>query len=140
MTKAIVIPADKDQPVRWAEHADNDYRSMTALVFGGDRDGGTYTMSTAGTAERHVSFFYDDNGLFRLDAGEDLADIINLRAMNLWADLDGVRLEDFSVPLVGDYVVVGDTDDEGYSTDAPDWVMDFEFTWHNIYRVSRTGE
>jgi hypothetical protein len=140
MTKAIVIPADREQPLRWAEHANDDYRSMTALVFGGNRDGGTYTMSTVGTPEKHVSLFYDDEGLFRLDAGEDLADIINLRAMELWAHLDNVRLEDFSVPLVGDYVVVGDSDDEGYSMDAPEWVMDFPFRWHNTYRVSKRSE
>lgn len=135
MTRAIVIPSDKDLPLRWAEHSNGDWKSMTALVFGGNRDGGTYTMSTVGDEDKHVSMFYDDEGLFRLEAGEHLPDIINLRAMQLWATLDGVQLEDFRVPLVGDYVVVGDADDEGYSMDAPAWVMDFPFTWHTHIKI-----
>jgi hypothetical protein len=135
MTKAIVIPADATQPLRWAEHTNDDYKSMTALVFGGNRDGGLYSMSTVGNDKR-VSLFYDDEGLFRLDAGEKLPDIINLRAMQLWASLDGdLAITDFRVPLVGDYVVVGDADIEGYSKDAPAWVMDFPFDWPNKYQI-----
>ncbi len=134
MTRAIVIPSDKNQPLRWADHSNGDYKSMTALVFGGDRDGGLYSMSTVGEGDKHLSFFYDDEGLFRLDS-EDLPDIINLRAMQLWATLDGWQLSDFSVPLVGDYVVVGDADEDGNSMDAPGWVMDFPFTWHTHIKI-----
>lgn len=133
-TKVIVIPSDKDQPVRWDEYDHSDYRNLTALVFDGKRDG-TYSMSTVGDSDRHVSLFFDDEGLFRLEAGEELPDIINLRAMQLWADLDHVSINDFSVPLIGTYVVVGDSDEDGNSMDAPAWVMDYPFTWHQKYVV-----
>lgn len=137
MTKAIIIPSDATQPLRWAEYDNGDYRNLTALVFRGDRNGGTYSMSTVGEGDRHVSLFYDDEGLFRLEAGEELPDIINLRAMELWAELDGVTINDFAVPLIGDYVVVGDADDEGNSMDAPAWVMDYPFIWHQMYVVRK---
>jgi len=141
MSKAIIIPSDKDQPVRWAEHENGDYKSMTALVFGGNRDGGMFSMSTVGDEDKRVSLFYDDEGMFRLES-ENLPDIINLRAMQLWATLEGhASIEEFSVPLIGDYVVVGDADEEGNSMDAPSWVMDFPFTWHtHIKLVTREVE
>jgi hypothetical protein len=135
MSKAIIIPADKTQPLRWAEHDNGDYKSLTALVFGGNRDGGMFSMSTVGEGDHHLSFFYDDEGMFRLEA-EELPDIINLRAMELWAHLDGVKLDDFAVPLIGDYVVVGDADDDGNSMDAPEWVMNFPFSWHKRYVIT----
>lgn len=135
MTRAIVIPSDKTLPLRWAEHSSNDWKNMTALVFGGNREGGTYSLSIVGEGDKQVSLFYDDNGLFRRDAGEKLADIINLRAMELWAYCEGVNIEDFEVPLIGDYVVVGDADDEGNSTDAPAWVAEYPFKWHRKYVV-----
>jgi hypothetical protein len=122
MSKAIIIPSDESQPLRWAEHNSDDWKSMTALVFGGDRDGGTFSASVVG---QDVTFFYDDEGLFRPDAG----DHVNARAMQLWADIEGLSVRDFAVPLIGDYVVVGPADDEGSSTDAPAWVMDHPFTW-----------
>jgi hypothetical protein len=141
MSKAIIIPSDKTQPVRWADHANNDYRSMTALVFGGNRDGGMFSLSIVGEGDKRISLFYDDEGLFRLD-NEKLPDIINLRAMELWAWCDGVvDISDFNVPLVGDYVVVGDADDDGNSTDAPAWVMEYPFSWHQrIIIVEKEGE
>ena len=135
MARAIVIPADKTKPLRWADHPKDDWKNMTALVFNGNREGGTYTMSTVGDrAERRVSLFYDDEGLFRIEAGEHLPDIINLRAMELWAFCEGgMNLTDFRVPLVGDYVVVGDADSDGNSMDAPEWVAMFPFEWHQKY-------
>lgn len=142
MSRAIVIPSDGTQPLRWADHDNEDYKSMTALVFGGNRDGGLYSLSTVGDdPERRVSFFYDDEGLFRLERGESLPSIINLRAMQLWADLEGgMDIFDFRTPLVGDYVVVGDSDDEGNSTDAPAWVMDYPFDWHSKYLIVEKEE
>jgi hypothetical protein len=134
MSKAIIIPSDKTQPLRWADHANNDYKSMTALVFGGNRNGGMFSMSTVGDGDKHLSFFYDDEGLFRLDS-ENLPDIINLRAMQLYATLEGMQLTDFTVPLIGDYVVVGDADEDGNSMDAPGWVMEFPFTWHTHIEI-----
>jgi len=137
MARAIVIPADKTKPLRWVDHPSDDWKNMTALVFNGDRDGGTYTMSTVGdTADKRVSLFYDDEGMFRLD-NENLPDIINLRAMELWAHCDGgLDITDFRVPLIGDYVVVGDADEDGNSLDAPEWVADFPFDWHKTYIIT----
>jgi hypothetical protein len=140
MSRAIVIPADKTQPLRWEDHPEGDWQNMTALVFNGDREGGTYSLSTIGMPDRRVSLFYDDNGLARLD-NESLPDIINLRAMQLWATCEGVMdITDFNVPLIGTYVVVGDADEEGNSMDAPAWVMDFPFTWHEKYIVTEKDE
>ena len=136
MTRAIVIPSDKTQPLRWADHSSDDWKNMTALVFNGNREGGTYSLSIVGEGDKCVSLFYDDNSLFRLDAGEKLQDCINLRAMELWAYCDGVKIEDFAVPLIGDYVVVGDADDEGNSKDAPAWVAEYPFKWHLKYIVT----
>jgi hypothetical protein len=137
MTRVIVIPFDGTQPLRWVDHPEGDYKNMTALVFDGDRDGGTYSLSVVGQGDRQVSMWYDDEGLFRLDRGEKLSDIINLRAMELWASVHGddMGIFDFVVPLVGTYVITGREDDEGNSLDAPDWVMDFPFTWHEKYLV-----
>ena len=137
MTRAIVIPADKTQPLIWADHSSDDWKNMTALVFNGDREGGTYALAIVGDADdKRVSLFYDDNGLSRLDSG-NLPDIINLRAMELWAYCQGdVHIEDFEVPLIGDYVVVGDADEDGNSTDAPAWVAEYPFKWHLKYIVS----
>lgn len=142
MTKAIIIPSDGTQPIRWTEYGKGGWKDMTALVFGGNRDGGTYSMSTVGTTpDKRVSLFYDDEGLFRLDAGEKLPDVINLRAMELWSHCEGgIDIEQFSVPLIGDYVVVGDADDEGNSMDAPAWVADFPFVWHNTYLIIEQEE
>lgn len=139
MTRAIIIPSDGNLPLRWVDHPEGDYKNMTALVFDGDRDGGTYSLSVVGQGERQASLWYDDEGLLRLDAGENLPDIINLRAMELWAHLDGdLSIFDFKVPLVGTYVVTGEADDEGNSLDAPAWVMDYPFTWHNEYLIVET--
>lgn len=140
MTRAIVIPSDKTQPLRWVDHPSNDYKNMTALIFDGNRDGGTYSLSIVGEGDRQVSLWYDDEGLFRLEAGEKLPDIINLRAMELWAHIDGVKITDFSVPLIGTYVVTGDADDDGNSMDAPAWVMDYPFSWHTKYVITEREE
>lgn len=142
MSRAIIIPADKNLPLRWVDHPADDWKNMTALVFNGNRNGGTYSMSTVGnTDDKRVSLFYDDEGLYRLDAGEKLADIINLRAMELWAHCDGgLDIMDFRVPLIGDYVVVGDADDEGNSKDAPAWVADYPYDWHNTYIITEREE
>jgi hypothetical protein len=141
MTRAIVIPCDGTQPLRWVDHPEGDYKNMTALVFDGDRDGGTYSLSVVGNEDRQVSMWYDDNGLFRLDQGEKLSDIINLRAMELWSSLTGgMDIFQFVVPLVGTYVITGQADEEGNSLDAPAWVIGFPFTWHDKYLVVENDE
>ena len=134
MSRAIVIPADAKLPLRVVDHPANDYKNMTALVFDGDRNGGTYSLSIVGKGEKEVSLWYDDNGLARLD-NEKLPDIINLRAMELWAWCDGVTLNDFAVPLIGDYVVTGQADEDGNSLDAPDWVYSYPYSWHTRYVI-----
>jgi len=140
MTRAIIIPADGTQPLRWVDYAKGDYKNMTALVFDGNRDGGTYSLSIVGRGDKEVSLWYDDNGLARLD-NEKLPNIINLRAMEIWASLDGgLDIFDFRVPLIGTYVVTGQSDEEGNSTDAPSWVMDFPFSWHNKFSIIEKAE
>lgn len=140
MTRAIVIPSDKTLPLRWADHSSDDWKNMTALVFGGNREGGTYSLSIVGEGDKQVSLFYDDNSMFRLES-EKLPDIINLRAMELWAYCDGgLDITDFEVPLIGDYVVVGDADAEGNSMDAPAWVAEYPFKWHKKYIVTEMEE
>ena len=135
MSRAIVIPFDKSLPLKWVEHPEGDWKHMTAMVFDGNREGGTYSLSTVGEGEKEVSLWYDDNGLARLDS-EHLPDIINLRAMELWAYCaGGLRLDDFRVPLVGTYVVTGAADKEGNSMDAPEWVAAFPFEWHTKYLI-----
>lgn len=136
----IVIPADQSQPVREDSYDDSDYKNLTALIFNGDRDG-TFDRMTADNEGEEVTFWFDDNGLFRLD-NEEVADVINLRAMELYAFASGMGTEpsaiyDYSVPLIGDYVITGGGDEEGNSLSVPGWIKDYPFTWHNRLGVRK---
>lgn len=121
----ILIPADGAKPVQRTSYDTSDYKNLTALIFNGDRDGTFQCMTSADSLGHEVTFWFDDEGLFREDAGE----AVNARAMQLYAHLEGMKVEDFSVPLVGDYVITGGADEDGESLDAPGWIMDFPFTW-----------
>lgn len=139
----IVIPADKEQPVRRDTYDSSDYKNLTALIFSGDRDGTFDRMASIDEHGEEVTLWFDDEGLYRLkdEGGEhELADIINLRAMQLYAFLEHADIHSFSVPLLGDYVITGGADEEGESLPAPDWIMDFRFDWHNRYEVRKVGE
>lgn len=134
----ILIPADKTKPVARTTYDSSDYTNLTALIFNGDRTGTFDGMTTAadGPYEEEITFWFDDNGLARAD-NEEIADIINLRAMQLYAHMTGMPLRSFAVPLIGDYVITGGADDEGESLDAPAWIMDFPFDWHNRYTMMK---
>jgi hypothetical protein len=121
----VVIPFDNDKPVRRESYDTTNYKNLTRLIFDGGTDGTFSCMTSADSLGHEVTFWFDDEGLLRNDAGNR----INARAMQLFGHLEGVGVEDFAVPLVGDYVITGGVDDEGESLDAPGWVMDFGFTW-----------
>jgi hypothetical protein len=135
----IVIPANKDLPVRRESYDSTDYTNLTALIFAGDRDGTFDRMVSADPNDGEVTLWFDDNGLARLDH-EDVNDVINLRAMQLYSHLEGVDLEDYAVPLIGDYVITGGCDEEGESLDAPAWIMDYPFSWHTRYTLQSRKE
>lgn len=136
----LVIPADKDQPVRTDSYDSADYKNLTALIFNGDRDG-TFDRMTLDNEGEEITLWFDDNGLERMDS-EELADIINLRAMELYAFASGLgtepsALHDFSVPLIGDFVVTGGADEDGDSLPAPAWLADYPFTWPDRIGIRR---
>lgn len=138
MINVIIIPADKDKPIREAEYDSTDYKNLTALIFDGDRDG-TFDVMTAEDHGDEVSFWFDDNGLARLD-NEEVGDVINLRAMELYCHMTGTEMKDYGVPLIGDYVITGGADEEGESVSVPAWVKDFPFSWHTKYIVRQRRE
>lgn len=142
MVKAVLIPADVSKPVQEVSFNDTDYRNLTALIFDGSRDGTFDRMATANSLGAEVTFWFDDNGLARLES-EDLADVINLRAMELYAHYEGMgrdplkAIDRFNVPLVGDYVITGGADEEGNDLDVPFGVAGFPFTWPGRVGVRR---
>lgn len=138
MINVIIIPADRHKPIREAQYDSTDYTNLTALIFDGNRDG-TFDVMTAEDSGDEVSFWFDDNGLARLD-NEEVGDVINLRAMELYGHMTGNGLQDYGVPLIGDYVITGGADEDGESMPAPAWVKDFPFTWHNKYIVRARKE
>lgn len=138
MINAILIPSDRTQDVRTVQYDDSDFTNLTALIFNGDRTG-TFASTTISSPRGTVSFWYDDEGLFRLGT-EKINDIINLRAMELWAFLENATIHDFGTPLVGDYVILGGADEDGNSLPAPDWVKELTFTWPNRYDFQASTE
>lgn len=120
--KAVLIPFDESKPVEVIdlapgldaiyEHVAPDSRCFTGL-------GGSdfYLMG-------------DDEGLFHEDAGNR----INARVMQLYAEDNGVGIRQFHSPLVGDWLVVGPADEEGETTDVPQRVIDFTYSWTTVPR------
>ena len=132
--KCILIPADASKPVREVGYDTSDYTNLTALIFDGDREG-TFDRMVGEKDGEQVTLWFDDEGLFRLER-EDIADCINLRAMQLFSHLNGdIDIRQYSTPLIGDYVITGGADDEGESLDCPAWVGGYDFTWHQKYSV-----
>lgn len=137
--KCVLIPNDASKPVREVEYDTADYRNLTALIFDGNREG-TYDRMVGEKDGEQVTLWFDDNGLFRLDS-EEVNDIINLRAMELYSHLNGdIPIQMYGVPLVGDYVITGGADEEGESLDVPDWVKDYPFKWHQMFTVEKAPE
>lgn len=137
--KCVLIPNDASKPVREVEYDTDDYTNLTALIFDGKRDG-TFDRMVGEKDGEQVTLWFDDNGLFRLDS-EEVNDIINLRAMELYSHLNGnIPIHQYGVPLIGDYVITGGADEEGESLDVPGWVKDYPFTWHAVYTVEKAPE
>jgi hypothetical protein len=141
----LLIPANNNLPVREVEYDNSDYKNLTALIFDGDRTGTFDRMSVRDEESGDdVTFWFDDDGLARLDS-EDLADIVNLRAMELFAFLAGYgtqpdAIQKYGVPLVGDYVLTGGADEEGDSLPYPGWLKEYPFTWPAKIGIRRNDE
>lgn len=63
----------------------------------------------------------------RNDAGER----VNARAMQLLAWGEGVGIDAFASPLCGDFLAVGPVDGNGNSTNIPQRIIDFKFSWRS---------
>jgi hypothetical protein len=122
--RALLIPFDDDKPVEVVQidGLDDIYKyvapdSRMFEVLGSDK----------------FDLLLDEEGgpMMRNDAG----DRINARAMELYADAEGVGFGDFMVPLCGDYLAAGPVDRRGEMTDVPQEVIDFPFSW----RIKRDG-
>lgn len=131
--KVVLIPADKTKPVQEVDYDQSDYKNLTALIFDGKRDG-TFQRFSLDHGDDDVTFWYDDEGMFRLD-NEELPDIINLRAMELVSHVSGGMPIQQIEPLIGDYVITGGADDEGDSLPAPAWIKDHPFKWQDQYLI-----
>lgn len=112
--KAILIPHDRTKQIEVVDMNGDDFRQITQKVAA-DPEHGLFSCSTIGGGR--ASLWYDDEGLYTQPEN------VNTRAMALWAALDRVSIVDFAVPLVGDYLVTGPADDEGYTTSVPVEVM-----------------
>lgn len=116
--KALFIPCDGDQPVEWLDlpvGRDAIYEKVAP-------------RSRMFEAVRGESFdlLGDEEGMFH----PDVANRINARAMQLLAhDFGQTDASGFRSALVGDFLVVGPPTARGNSSDAPEWVKDFAFTW-----------
>lgn len=106
--RMLVVPAD-DQTRVSVVNVEED--QITSLVFAEHPEWSELTFS-AFNAQK-IQCAYDDLGLFRQ------GDRMNARAMFLWAALRNMSVNDFQVPLVGNFVFFG-YDDEGESIDIPD--------------------
>ena len=137
--KVVLIPSDPTKPVQEVDYDEADYTNLTALIFDGDRSGTFQAFSLGNVRDGDVlTFWHDDDGLARLET-EDIGDVVNLRAMELVGKLSACGIRDI-VPLIGNYVITGDADDEGESLPAPAWVKDHEFTWHHRYGVRKVAD
>jgi hypothetical protein len=116
--KAVLIPFDDTKPVEVVEVEQNDLDRLYDLVA-------PDTRLITGMRMSDAYLFGDDEGLLRNDAG----DRINARVMQLFADDNKMGLHDFHSPLVGDWLVVGPSDDDGNNTDVPQRVIDFAYSW-----------
>lgn len=134
--KVVLIPSGTQRPVVETDYDSSDYTNLTALIFNGDRTG-TFDRMVTDDSGDEVTFWFDDNGLARLETEEGHTELVNFRAMELYAHMTGSAIKDFSVPLVGDYVITGGTDDEGESLDVPTWIKDFPYTWHSRYAMRK---
>lgn len=115
--KAVLIPFDESKPVEVIDLAPGidaiyDHVAPDTRCFTGLNGSDFYLMG-------------DDEALLR----DDAMDRINARAMELYGRDNGAGIRDFRSPLCGDFLVVGPADHEGETTDVPQRVIDFTYTW-----------
>lgn len=132
--KVLLIPSDATKPVEVKDYDQSDYKNLTALIFDGNREGLYDRFSMYDHNEEDITFWYDDEGMFRLDT-EELSDIVNLRAMQLVSHVSGHVPINQIQPLIGNFVITGGADDEGNSLPAPEWLHTAEFDWHLRYAI-----
>lgn len=119
--KALVIPADWQEPVR-VEEVSNAFGFAKDLIF----DGKHGLLDVAVLQPRHdgpenldISMYFDEEGLY------NRPNEINVRAMSLYSAYTGASPISWAVPLVGPYVIVGyEFDEDGEpDRDVPDAVV-----------------
>jgi hypothetical protein len=115
--KAVLIPFDESKPVEVIDLA----AGLDAIYDRVAPDSRCFT----GLGGSDFYLMGDDEGLFHQDA----ANRVNARVMQLYAEDNGGGISDFRSPLVGDWLVVGPADEEGETTDVPQRVIDFEYSW-----------
>lgn len=118
--KAVLIPFDEDKPVEVIDLAPG----LDAIYERVAPDSRMFEVVRGNTFD----LFGDEEGgpLMRNDAG----DRINARAMQIYASDMLMGPRDYSSPLCGDFLAVGQPDDEGEQTDVPQHVIDFTgYTW-----------
>lgn len=115
--KALRIPYDRSKPVEEVAYNEDNIHSLAELVFQNtDIAPANGTIDVATFRSSRTQLAYDDNGLYTQPNN------INSRAMALWAVMSGRHIEDFVVPLVGDYVVIGLNPASGDSEDVSDHI------------------
>lgn len=116
--KALLLPFDGGQPVRVIEVRDGNLEDIYDRIAPDSR---LFTCLNG----KDFSLYGDDEGLFHAEAHLR----INARAMQLYADSEGVGIEAFTSPLVGDFLVFGLPDREGNTTDVPQRAVEFDYSW-----------
>lgn len=116
--KALLLPFDNGQEPRVVEIAEGDLDAIYQLIAPESR---LFTCLNG----KDFTLYGDDEGLFHPQVHLR----INARAMQLLADSEGVSIDAFHSPLVGDFLVFGLPDEEGNTTDVPQRAVDFKYSW-----------
>lgn len=116
--KALLLPFDESQPVRVIEVRDGNLQDIYDRIAPDSR---LFTCLNG----KDFTLYGDDEALFHSEAHLR----INAKAMQLLAESEGVSIDAFHSPLVGDFLVFGLPDEEGNNTDVPQRAVDFRFSW-----------
>lgn len=119
-TKAVLIPFDESKPVEVIDLAPG----LNAIYERVAPESRVFEVVRGNTFD----LFGDEEGgpLMRSDA----PDRINARAMQIYASDMLMGIRDYSQPLCGDFLAVGQPDDEGERTDVPQHVIEYDnYTW-----------
>lgn len=102
---AVLIPANNDHPLEVFSKAQSLQPVRHKI--------GAQHLEFANFPRSGMQLAFDEEAMLK-----DPTPKINVRAMRLWAALADKKMEDFAVPLVGDFVVLGLRSD-GTEQDAP---------------------